>query len=100
MRCLCQLLLLFCLWVVLPTPSLAAGGGQLVVQLLEQSRTEDAAAAFAQLEPGDPWRPFAEAYLLFFRGEYAAARKALPPKGQFPRGDARLPSLRTRIEKS
>ena len=92
------MVLLACL--TLSSPVLAAAGAKEVIALLDQSRVEAAATAFSKMQEDDPWRPFAEAYLLFFQGDYAAARKVLPSKGAFAAGDARLPSLRTRIEQS
>ena len=93
-------LLAFLCCVLLPRFAFAANNGEKVIALLEKTQVEEASALLDELNERDPWAPFARAYLSFFQGDYAAARKALPPAGSFAPGDARLPRLRERIEQS
>jgi len=79
---------------------MAAGDGEMVMVLLDQSRIEEATQLLAELDGDDPWTPLAQAYFLFFKGDYAQARKKLPEPGAFAAGEKRLQRLRSRIEQS
>ena len=86
--------------VLLPKLALGASDGERAIDLLDRSQIKSASALILELNQTDPWKPVAQAYLHFFQGDYAAARKTLPAAGVFAAGDARLPRLRSRIEES
>ncbi len=96
-----RFLLLLSLWsLAVPSSAVAARDGEAVIDLLDQTRIEEARELAVDLKDTDPWRPLAQAYLLFFQGEYGAARKKLPAPGAFAEGEKRLPRLRSQIEQS
>lgn len=96
-----RFLLVLSLWsMAVPSSAVAAGDGEEVIDLLDQTRIEEARELVANLKDADPWKPLAQAYFLFFEGEYAAARNKLPDPGVFAVGEKRLPRLRSQIEQS
>ena len=69
--------------------------GSAVIDLLEATRMAEAEATLHKVPASDPFRPLAEALLLFHHGDYAAAAAALPPEGG--EEERRLGWLRPRI---
>ncbi len=95
----CRVLVLIAL-IVLIAPAVAVADGSQVLSLLDATRIDEAAELLEKLPEQDPWLPWARTYMQFHRGDYAAARKSLPPAGSDPEREARLPSLRTRVEQA